>query len=335
MGRQAKQLDILARVAGPIGHRVRCNQGRMSPDAASKRASRDPSRSCRRYDWTVISRRGLAMFERKPKGYPKMIASIHSHARAIGLLACLAARGMECGPGGAGRHGAGLRSHCRGTRPGRCRPSGRSAPPARQNARLRRRQAGHEGAGYGSNAGYSTELLARAGAHPAALCMRRDSAAIIERFVKDKFDIRAQKPAMKNVVHVIRNFDHTIPPDVSGTRSDHLLLRLSRRDLYGGRSRRDEQEDVRSPSSPGGFLVITNHSAHAAKASRFRRTMHRIKRKHAAPGDRRLRIQAHGRSQLPAHPETTGRHKQYVFFFVCCCFFTWLRIILLLLPYMQ
>jgi hypothetical protein len=45
----------------------------------------------------------------------------------------------------------------------------------------------------------------------------QDSAAVIERFVKDKFDIRAQKPAMKNVVHVIRNFDDPIPPDVKGS----------------------------------------------------------------------------------------------------------------------
>jgi hypothetical protein len=40
---------------------------------------------------------------------------------------------------------------------------------------------------------------------------------VIERFVKDKFDIRAQKPAMKNVVHVIRDFDDPIPPDVKGS----------------------------------------------------------------------------------------------------------------------
>ena len=38
---------------------------------------------------------------------------------------------------------------------------------------------------------------------------------MIERFVKDKFDIRAQKPVMKNVVHVVRDFDDPIPPDVS------------------------------------------------------------------------------------------------------------------------
>src|SRR5436305_11583498 len=39
--------------------------------------------------------------------------------------------------------------------------------------------------------GYSTELLARA-VGPGGLVYAQDSAAVIERFVKDKFDIRAQ-----------------------------------------------------------------------------------------------------------------------------------------------
>src|SRR3954464_5892144 len=63
-------------------------------------------------------------------------------------------------------------------------------------------------------AGYSTELLART-VGPTGVVYAQDSAAVVERFVKDKFDIRAQKPAMKNVVHVIRNCDDPIPPYVS------------------------------------------------------------------------------------------------------------------------
>jgi predicted methyltransferase len=66
-----------------------------------------------------------------------------------------------------------------------------------------------------ANAGYNTELLARAVA-PDGIGYGQDSADVIERFVKVKFDVRAQKPAMKNVVHMIRNYDDPIPPDVSG-----------------------------------------------------------------------------------------------------------------------
>src|SRR5690242_9732494 len=65
-----------------------------------------------------------------------------------------------------------------------------------------------------ANAGYSTELLARA-VGPSGAVWAQDPASIIERFVKDKFDNRAKNPAMKNVVHVIRDFDDPIPPDVS------------------------------------------------------------------------------------------------------------------------
>src|ERR1700757_3403736 len=65
-----------------------------------------------------------------------------------------------------------------------------------------------------ANAGYSTELFARA-VGPTGTVYAQDPASIIERFVKDKFDTRAQKDAMKNVVHVIRDFDDPIPPDVA------------------------------------------------------------------------------------------------------------------------
>src|SRR5918911_1365913 len=53
-----------------------------------------------------------------------------------------------------------------------------------------------------TSAGYSAELLARA-VGPTGTVYAQDSAAVIERFVKDKFDIRAKKPVMKNVVHVV------------------------------------------------------------------------------------------------------------------------------------
>ena len=46
-----------------------------------------------------------------------------------------------------------------------------------------------------ASAGYTTELLARA-VGPTGIVYAQDSAAVIERFVKDKFDIRAQKPVM-------------------------------------------------------------------------------------------------------------------------------------------
>jgi len=54
----------------------------------------------------------------------------------------------------------------------------------------------------GAGAGSATELLARHGRHQRRR-LRAGIAAVMER-VKDRFDIRAQNPAMKNVVHLIR-----------------------------------------------------------------------------------------------------------------------------------
>ena len=65
-----------------------------------------------------------------------------------------------------------------------------------------------------ANAGYSTELLARA-VGPSGKVWAQDPQAIIERFVKDRFDNRAKSPAMQNVVHVIREFDDPIPPEAA------------------------------------------------------------------------------------------------------------------------
>ena len=47
-----------------------------------------------------------------------------------------------------------------------------------------------------TSAGYSAELLARA-VGPTGKVYAQDSAAVIERFVKRKFDIRAKKPVMR------------------------------------------------------------------------------------------------------------------------------------------
>ena len=67
-----------------------------------------------------------------------------------------------------------------------------------------------------ANAGYSTELLARA-VGPSGMVYAQDSADVIERFVKDKFDLRAQKPVMKNVVHVAPGFRRSDSPRCRGS----------------------------------------------------------------------------------------------------------------------
>jgi predicted methyltransferase len=125
-----------------------------------------------------------------------------------------------------------------------------------------------------ASAGYSTELLART-VGPAGTVYAQDSAAVIERFVKDKFDIRAQKPAMKNVVHVIRDFDDPIPPDVSGL--DMITFFFAYHDItYMQVDRAVMNKKMFAALKPGGFLIIADRSAKPGDGTNVAKTLHRI-----------------------------------------------------------
>jgi len=125
-----------------------------------------------------------------------------------------------------------------------------------------------------ANAGYSTELLARA-VGPTGAVYAQDTAAIIERFVKDKFDIRAQKPAMKNVMRVVRDFDDPIPPDVSGL--DMITFFFAYHDItYMQVDRAVMNKKMFAALKPGGFLIIADHSAKPGEGTSVAKTLHRI-----------------------------------------------------------
>jgi predicted methyltransferase len=125
-----------------------------------------------------------------------------------------------------------------------------------------------------ASAGYSTELLART-VGPTGVVYAQDSAAVIERFVKDKYDIRPQKPAMKNVVHVVRNFDDPIPPDVSGL--DLITFFFAYHDItYMEVDCAEMNRKMFAALKPGGFLVIADHSARAGEGTTVAKTLHRI-----------------------------------------------------------
>ena len=125
-----------------------------------------------------------------------------------------------------------------------------------------------------ASAGYSTELLARTVA-PDGMVYAQDSAAVIERFVKDKFDIRAQKPAMKNVVHVIRDFDDPIPPEIGAF--DLITFFFAYHDVtYMPVDRAAMNKKMFAALKPGGFLVIADHSAKPGDGVNVAKTLHRI-----------------------------------------------------------
>jgi predicted methyltransferase len=125
----------------------------------------------------------------------------------------------------------------------------------------------------GAGAGYSTELMARA-VGPEGHVYAQESAAVMER-VKDKFDVRAQNPVMKNTVHLIRNYDDPIPPDVSGL--DLITFFFAYHDVtYMPVDRAEMNRKMFVALKPGGFLVIADHSARAGDGTNVAKTLHRI-----------------------------------------------------------
>jgi predicted methyltransferase len=117
-------------------------------------------------------------------------------------------------------------------------------------------------------------MLARA-VGPGGVVYAQDSAVVIERFVKDKFDIRVQSPAMKNVVHVIRDFDDPIPPDVSGL--DLITFFFAYHDVtYMPVDRAEMNRKMFVALKPGGTLVIADHSARSGDGITVAKTLHRI-----------------------------------------------------------
>jgi predicted methyltransferase len=125
----------------------------------------------------------------------------------------------------------------------------------------------------GAGAGYSTELMARAVGNGGRV-YAQESPAVMER-VKDKFDIRAQSPAMKNVVHVIRNYDDPLPPEVRGL--DLITFFYAYHDVtYMPVNRAEMNRKMFAALKPGGFLVIADHSARAGEGTSVAKTLHRI-----------------------------------------------------------
>jgi len=125
-----------------------------------------------------------------------------------------------------------------------------------------------------ASAGYSTELLART-VGPGGTVYAQDSAAVIERYVKDKFDIRAQKPAMQNVVHVVRDFDDPIPSEVSNL--DMITFFFAYHDIsYMEVDRAVMNKKMLAALKPGGFLIIADHSAKPGEGTSVAKTLHRI-----------------------------------------------------------
>src|SRR6266404_2988754 len=205
-----------------------------------------------------------------------MVISIHRHARAVGMLALLSMFAAWNMVSATAQDARAPDYEVIVASPDRS-DADRQADQRRQPAKMLAFagvKSGMKVLDMEASAGYSTELLARTVA-PDGMVYAQDSAAVIERFVKDKFDIRAQKPAMKNVVHVIRDFDDPIPPEIG--QFDLITFFFAYHDVtYMPVDRAVMNKKMFAALKPGGFLVIADHSAKPGDGVNVAKTLHRI-----------------------------------------------------------
>jgi predicted methyltransferase len=232
-----------------------------------------------------------------------MVISIHRHARAAGMLAVLsmfAAWNMVSATAQDARTPDYEVIVASPDRSDADRQADQRRQPAKMLAFTGVR-AGMKVLDMEASAGYSTELLART-VGPTGVVYAQDSAAIIERFVKDKFDIRAQKPVMKNVVHVVRNFDDPIPPEVGGL--DLITFFFAYHDVtYMEVDRAAMNQKMFAALKPGGFLIIADHSARPGDGTTVAKTLHRIEESTLRQEIEAAGFKLAGEADFLRHPE--------------------------------
>ena len=126
----------------------------------------------------------------------------------------------------------------------------------------------------GAGAGYSAELLARS-VGPQGVVYAHNSPEAIARFIKTRFDERAAKPVMGNVVKLIREFDDPVPGDVRNL--DLVTMLFEYHDTPSmGIDRAKMNRRIFDALKPGGYFVIADHSARAGAGVSGSKTLHRI-----------------------------------------------------------
>jgi predicted methyltransferase len=126
----------------------------------------------------------------------------------------------------------------------------------------------------GAGAGYSAELLARS-VGPQGIVYAHNSPEAIERFIKTRFDERAAKPVMGNVVKLIRAFDDPVPADLRNLDLATMLFEYHDTPAAGV-DRAKMNRRIFAALRPGGHFVVADHAAKAGSGVSASKTLHRI-----------------------------------------------------------
>jgi predicted methyltransferase len=126
----------------------------------------------------------------------------------------------------------------------------------------------------GASAGYNTELLARA-VGPSGRVYAQNTRPILENIVKGRFDERLQKPVMKNVVHLVRDFEDPVPADVRNL--DLVTFNFTYHDTaHLGVDRARMNRAIFNALKPGGIYIVADHSGRPGTGVTETKSLHRI-----------------------------------------------------------
>ena len=126
----------------------------------------------------------------------------------------------------------------------------------------------------GASAGYNTELLARA-VGSSGTVYAQNSPGILTNIVKGRFDERLRKPVMKNVVHLVREFDDPVPPEVRNL--DLVTFNFTYHDVsFMSVDRARMNRAVFDALKPGGVYIVADHSGRPGTGVSEAKSLHRI-----------------------------------------------------------
>ena len=126
----------------------------------------------------------------------------------------------------------------------------------------------------GAGTGYNTELLARA-VGAAGKVYAQNTRSMVDNMLKGRFDERLQKPVMKNVVHVVREFDDPLPADARNL--DLVTFNFTYHDVsYMSVDRAKMNRAVFGALKPGGVYIVADHSGRPGTGVAEGKTLHRI-----------------------------------------------------------
>jgi predicted methyltransferase len=135
-------------------------------------------------------------------------------------------------------------------------------------------QPGWRIADLGAGGGYTTELLKRAVGSEGTV-YGQNSKALLDMFAEKPWSARLEKPVMKGVVRLNRDFDDPFPKDMRPL--DAVTMVLFYHDtVWLAVNRENMNKAVFAALKPGGVFVIVDHSARPGDGIKMASTFHRI-----------------------------------------------------------